>query len=159
MTCDDVQNVIEIIASGEMTPDTQMASHLATCRSCASALEAAQRIDALLRQRPVPPPPAQFTARTMAGIRRARWRNEQMIDWGFNAALALVGVAVATVIWIVVSRSGFTFFGNDTLELFGAGMRTFVQRVSPSLPVYALASVLLVTALGIWWWAERDAPI
>jgi hypothetical protein len=31
--------------------------------------------------------------------------------------------------------------------------------VSPSLPVYALATMLLITALGIWWWAERDAPI
>jgi hypothetical protein len=38
-------------------------------------------------------------------------------------------------------------------------MRAFFQRVSPSLPVYALATALLVTALGIWWWAERDATI
>jgi len=159
VTCDDVQNAIELIAAGEMTPDAQMASHLATCRSCASALETAQRIDALLRQRPVPAPPAQFTRRTMASIRRARWRNEQMIDWGFNAALALVALTIVAGIWIVFSRSGFTFVGNGALQLFGAGMRTFVQRVSPSLPVYALASVLLVTALGIWWWAERDAPI
>ena len=159
MTCDDVQNAIELIAAGEMTPDAQMASHLATCRSCASALETAQRIDALLRQRPVPAPPAQFTARTMASIRRARWRNEQMIDWGFNAALALVALTIVAGLWIVFSRSGFTFVGNDALQLFGAGMRTFVQRVSPSLPVYALATMLLITALGIWRWAERDAPI
>jgi anti-sigma factor RsiW len=159
MTCDDVQNAIELIAAGEMTPDTQMTSHLATCRSCASALETAQRIDGLLRQRPVPAPPAQFTARTMASIRRARWRNEQMIDWGFNAALALFALTIVAGIWVVFSRSGFTFAGNDALQLFGAGMRTFVQRVSPSLPVYALATVLLLTALGIWWWAERDAPI
>ena len=159
MTCDDVQNAIELIAVGEMTPDAQIASHLAACRSCASALETAQRIDALLRQRPVPAPPAQFTAQTMASIRRARWRNEQMIDWGFNAALALVALTIVAGIWIVFSRSGFTFVGNDALQLFGAGMRTFVRRVSPSLPVYALATMLLITALGIWWWAERDAPI
>ena len=159
MTCDDVQNAIELIAAGEMTPDAQMASHLATCRSCASALETAQRIDALLRQRPLPMPPAQFTARTTARIRRARWRNEQMIDWIFNAALALVALAIVAGVWVVVSRSGFTFVNNDTLQLFGAGVRSFVQRVSPSLPVYALATVLLVTALGVWWWAERDAPI
>jgi anti-sigma factor RsiW len=159
MTCDDVQNAIELIAADEMTPDAGMASHLATCRSCAAALEAARRVDALLRQRPIPAPPAQFTARTMASIRRARWRNEQMIDWGFNAALALVGVAIAIAIWLVVSRSGFTFVGNDAMQLFGAGMRTFLQRVTPSLPIYALATMLLITALGIWWWAERDATI
>jgi len=159
MTCDDVQNAIELIASGEITPDAQMASHLATCRSCASALETAQRIDALLRQRPVPAPPAQFTRRTMASIRRARWRNEQMIDWAFNAALVLVALAIGAGIWLVVRRSGLTLVGSDAVQLFGAGIRTFVQRVSPSLPVYALATVMLMTALGIWWWAERDAPI
>jgi hypothetical protein len=80
-----------------------------------------------------------------------------MIDWGFNAALAFVGVAIAIGVWIVVSRSGFTFAGNDALQLFGAGLRTFLQRVTPALPIYALATMLLITALGIWWWAERDA--
>jgi anti-sigma factor RsiW len=159
MTCDDVLNAVELIAAGELKPDGQMAAHLTTCASCASTLEAARRIDALLRQRPVAIPPPQFTARTMARIRRARWRNEQMIDWAFNAALALVALAIASGIWLVASRSGFTLVGNDAVQLFGAGMRTFVQRVAPSLPVYALATVMLVTALGIWWWAERDAPI
>jgi anti-sigma factor RsiW len=160
MTCDGVLNSIELIAAGELKPHDGMAAHLATCASCASALEAARRLDALLRQRPIATPPAQFTSRTMARIRRARWRNEQMIDWSFNAALTLVAVAVAAGIWIVVSRSGLTFAaGNDALQLLGAEMRAFFQRVSPSLPIYALATALLVTALGIWWWAERDATI
>jgi anti-sigma factor RsiW len=157
MTCDGVLNAVELIAAGELTPDDEMAAHLTTCASCASTLETARRIDALLRQRPAAMPPPQFTARTMARIRRARWRNEQMIDWTFNAALVLVALAIASGIWLVASRSGFTFVGNDAVQLFGAGVRTFVQRVAPSLPVYALATVMLVTALGIWWWAERDA--
>jgi len=113
----------------------------------------------MLRQRPVPTPPPQFTVRTMARIRKARWHNEQVIDWAFNAGLALIALATAAGIWIIISRSGFTLVGNDALQLLGAGMRTFVQRVSPSLPLYALATVLLVTALGIWWWAERDATL
>jgi anti-sigma factor RsiW len=157
MTCDDVLNAVELIAAGELTPDGLMATHLATCTSCSSALEQARRLDALLRQRPVATPTVQFTARTMARIRRARWRNEQMIDWVFNGALLVVAVTIMAGIWIVVSRSGFTFVGNDALRLFGAGMRTFIERVAPSLPIYALATVLLMTALGIWWWAERDA--
>jgi anti-sigma factor RsiW len=159
MTCDGVLNAIELIAAGELRPDDRMTGHLATCASCASALEAARRLDTLLRERPVAAPPAQFTSRTMARIRRARWRNEQMIDWGFNAALALVAIAVAAGIWIVVSRSGLTFAGNDALQLLGTEMRAFIQRVSPALPLYALATALLATALGIWWWAERDATI
>jgi anti-sigma factor RsiW len=159
MTCDGVRNAIELIAAGEMRPDDQVAGHLATCAPCASALEAARRLDALLRERPVAAAPAQFTSRTMARIRRARWRNEQMIDWSFNAALALVAIAVVAGIWIVVSRSGLTFAGNDALQLLATEMRAFIQRVSPALPLYALATALLATALGIWWWAERDATI
>jgi anti-sigma factor RsiW len=159
MTCEGVLNVVELIAAGELKPDGPTAAHLTTCASCASALEAARRIDALLRQRPVATPPPQFTARTMARIRRARWRNEQMIDWTFNAALVLVALTIALGIWLVASRSGFTFVGNDAVQLFGAGMRTFIQRVAPSVPIYALATFMLATALGIWWWAERDAPL
>ena len=159
MTCDGVLNAIEPIAAGELTPDDRMATHLTTCASCASALEAARRLETLLRQRPAAPPPAQFTSRTMARIRRERWRNEQMIDWSFNAALALVAMAVAAGIWVVVRRSGLTFASNDAQQLLDTGMRAFIQRVSPSLPVYALATAMLVTALGIWWWAERDVTI
>jgi len=159
MFCDEALDAVEAIAAGEVTPEGRVAEHLASCPNCSAALESARRLDAMLRQRPVPAPPAQFTRRTMTSIRRARWRNEQMIDWAFNAALALVALAIVAGLWAVASRSGFTFVGNDTLQLFGAGMRTFVQRVSPSLPVYALATMLLITALGIWWWAERDAPI
>ena len=159
MTCEDVLNAVEPIAAGERQPDAWMAAHLSTCVSCASALEAARRLDAMLRQRLVPAPPPQFTVRTMARIRKARWHNEQVIDWAFNAGLALIALVTAAGIWIIISRSGFTLVGNDALQLLGAGMRTFVQRVSPSLPLYALATVLLVTALGIWWWAERDATL
>ena len=158
MTCDAVLNAIEAIAEGELTPDQRMAAHLATCPLCAAALEAARRLDALLQQRPIAAPPPQFTSRTMARIRRARWRNEQVIDWTFNAALALVAVGLALGLWFILNRSGLGVVGNDAMQLLDAGMRTFVQRVTPSLPIYALATVLLVTALGIWWWAERDAP-
>jgi hypothetical protein len=68
-------------------------------------------------------------------------------------------VGLALGLWFLLSSTGIGFVGNDAMQLLGAGMRTFVQRVTPSLPIYALATVLLVTALGIWWWAERDAPI
>jgi anti-sigma factor RsiW len=155
MTCDALLDTIELIAAGEHSPDAATAAHLAACASCASALAAARRLEALLMERAAVAPPAQFTARTMATIRRAKWRNEQMIDWGFNAVLIAAALAVAMGIWVVASQSGFAFAGSDARELLAASVRSFVQRVTPSLPIYALATALLATALGIWWWAER----
>jgi anti-sigma factor RsiW len=155
MTCDAVLDTIELIASGEQSPDTATAAHLAACASCASALAAARRLEALLMERPAVAPSAQFTTRTMTRIRRARWRNEQMIDWGFNAVLVAVAAAVGMGIWIVASQTGVAFVGGDARELLATSMRSFVQRVAPSLPLYALATALVATALGIWWWAER----
>jgi anti-sigma factor RsiW len=159
MTCESVLDAVDLIATGELTSDEGMAAHLATCAPCALALESARRLDGLLRERPVAVPPAQFTSRTMARIRRARWRNEQMIDWAFNAALVAVAVAISVGLWTVLSRSGLTLVSNEAVQLLGAAMRTFIQRVTPSLPIYTLATALVVTALGVWWWAERDAPI
>jgi anti-sigma factor RsiW len=158
MTCDDVLDTIELIAAGEPA-DAATRAHLASCASCASALAAARRLEALLRQRPALAPPARFTARTMERIRRARWRNEQMIDWGFNAVLVATALAVAMGIWIVASHTGLAIVGSDARELLAAGMRSVAARVTPSLPVYALATAVLATALGIWWWAERDAAM
>ena len=157
--CDDVLDAVELIASGELTPDEQTAAHLTTCASCASALEAAQRLEVLLRQRPVAAPPPQFTSRTMARIRRARWRNEQVIDWVFNVVLVAVAVMVAAGLWTIASRSGLTSVNSEALDLLATATKTIVRRVSPSLPLYALATALLVSALGIWWWAERDTAI
>ena len=42
---------------------------------------------------------------------------------------------------------------------FGSGFVALARRVAPALPLYAGAAALLVSALGIWWWAERDAAL
>ena len=41
----------------------------------------------------------------------------------------------------------------------GVGFVSLARRVAPSLPLYAGALALLASALGIWWWAERDAAL
>ncbi len=51
------------------------------------------------------------------------------------------------------------FTTRTVVNLFGTGLVTFAQRVGPSIPLYAGATALLATALGIWWWAERDATL
>jgi anti-sigma factor RsiW len=156
MFCDEVLETIEPIASGELTPSPRMVDHLGSCRGCAAALESARRVDALLRSRAAPPAPAQFSSRVMSRMRRARWRSEQWLDWGFNVALALAGSLVVAGLWMVMRQSGLATVSGDAIELLGPGMMLFVRRVSPSVPLYAAATALLGTALAVWWWAERD---
>ena len=159
MFCDEALDVVEAIAADEVTPDGRVAAHLATCSNCASALDRAQKLERLLRARPVSQAPPQFTTRTLTRIRRARWRSEQFLDVGFNVAMGAVVLAVLGGVWMLLHRSGLTAVSGDAVDLFGAGLVTLVRYAAPSLPLYAGATALLASALGIWWWAERDATL
>jgi hypothetical protein len=157
MFCDETLDAVEAIAADELTPEGRIAQHLASCRQCAAALESARRIETLLRRRPVPKPPQQFTIRTMARIRRARWRSDQFLDAGFNVAVALVVLGVIATVWLLVDRSGLTAVSSDLLNLSKSGAVTLARRVAPSMALYAAAAALVLTALTVWWWAERGA--
>jgi predicted anti-sigma-YlaC factor YlaD len=159
MFCDEALDAVERIAAGELTPEGRIGAHLASCPNCAAALESARRIEQLLRQRPTPSAPAQFTTRTLSRMRRARWRSEQYLDVGFNVAIAVIVVAVIGGIWMLLNRTGLSAVSHDAVDLFGTGLVTLARRVAPSLPLYVGAAALLATALGIWWWAERDATM
>jgi anti-sigma factor RsiW len=159
MFCDEALDSVEAIAAGDVTPDGRVASHLATCPNCALALVGARQLEASLRRRPVPAPPAQFTSRTLARIRRARWRSDQFLDVGFNVAIGLLVFAVFGGIWMLVHRTGLTSVSGDAVNVFGSGFVALARRAAPSLPLYAGAAALLVSALGLWWWAERDAAL
>ena len=159
MFCDEALDAVEAIAAGEVMPDGRVASHLATCPNCASALVGARRLEASLRQRAAPSAPAQFTARTLARVRRARWRSDQYLDVGFNLAIGTVGLAMIAGLWLLLHRTGVGAVTGDAVALFANGVVGLARRVAPSLPLYLGAAVLLASALGIWWWAERDAAL
>ena len=159
MFCDEALDAIEPIAAGDVTPDGRIADHLATCPNCAAALETARRLERMLHERPAPRPSPQFTSRTLARVRRARWRSEQFLDVGFNVAIIAVVAAVFGGIWMLLHRTGLAAVSSDAVDLFGSGMITLVRRVAPSVPIYAGAMAVVATALGLWWWAERDATL
>jgi len=159
MFCDEALDAVEPIAAGELTPDGRIADHLATCPNCAAALDSARRLERMLQARPAPRPAPQFTSRTLARVRRARWRNEQALDVGFNVAIAAIIFAVIGGVWMLLNRSGLAAVGGDTVNLFGTGMMTTFRRIAPSLPLYGAASAVLATALVLWWWAERGATL
>ena len=159
MFCDEALDAIEAIAADELMPDGRVAAHLASCPNCAAALVSARSLEQMLQRRGVPAAPPQFTSRTMARVRRARWRNDQFLDVGFNVAIGLVVLVVLGGVWMLLNRSGLVAVSNDAVDLFGTGLVTFARRVAPSLPLYAGATAVLATALAIWWWAERDAAL
>ena len=159
MFCDQVLETIEPIAAGELTASAPVAEHLASCNGCGAALAAARRVDALLRSRVAPAPPANFSSRVMNRLRLARWRGEQLLDWGFNIALVTAGVLVVLGLWMVMRQSGLVIVSSDAVQMFESGRTLRARRISPSLPLYSAATAVLGTALAIWWWAERDATL
>jgi predicted anti-sigma-YlaC factor YlaD len=159
MFCDEVLELIEPIAAGELTPDDRIASHLAMCGGCAATLDDARRLEQLLQTRATVTPPPQFTGRIMGRIRRERWRREQFLDAGFNAIVGLVALVVLVAFWILISSTGVAGLAGDALDLLNAAALGVLRRAAPSLPLYGGAAALVATALGIWWWAERSAEI
>ena len=155
--CDQVVELLEPIAAGDLTPDEGVSHHLASCVHCAEALAAADRVDRLLRARAVPEPSSQFTTRTLARIRRDRWRREQFLDAGFNVAIATVIAGVVLAVWMIIDRSGLSAISRDIVNLFSEEFMTVARQMAPSATLYAGATALIATALAIWWWAERDA--
>ena len=156
MFCDEVLEVLEPIAAGDLMPDARTGAHLASCADCRAALGRAREIERMLQVRTAPAPPAQFTARTLAGIRRDRWRRDQVLDAGFNIAVASLVLAAVGGVWLVMNRSGIVTVSNDAVALIEMFIATFVARVAPELPLYAAAMALLAATVGVWWWAERD---
>src|SRR5215470_14856755 len=101
MFCDEALDAVEAVAAGELTPDGRVADHLVTCPNCAAALESARTLERMLQARPAPRPPAQFTSRTLARVRRERWRSERVVDVGFNIAIIAIVTAVFAGGWML----------------------------------------------------------
>jgi len=159
MFCDEALDSVEAIAAGELTPEGRIAAHLETCPDCAGALRAARDLDQMLRRRAVPAPPGNFTAKTLARVRRVRWRSEQHVDLAFNVAMGTVVVALAAGALLLLARAGLAGIAGDAFSLVSRTAVDAGRRLSGSLSVYTGAAALLGTALLIWWWAERDSDM
>ncbi len=155
LTCVDVLDLVDAIASGDVEPGGDVRRHLETCARCAASLATARRIEALLVARPAPPAPAQFGDTVRRRIGRERWRAEQSVDWLFNIAIA-AGIAIIV--------SGFAALMNLQAILGGAAAAWSVvaafggdvaRQAAPTVATYVAAFGLLMSTLAIWWWAER----
>jgi len=155
MTCHQVLELVDAIAGGdaEVTPDLR--AHVETCPTCAAALASARRIELALSAREAPSAPATFTASVIGRIRRERWRSEQQVDRLFNVAIAaalllvLGGVGALLNVGSVISAAAGAW---SVLSVFSDQV---ARDAVPLVATYTAAGGLLVSVLGMWWWAER----
>jgi anti-sigma factor RsiW len=155
MTCEEVLDLVEPIAAGDVAVTDEVRAHLETCPACAAALATARRIEAALAGRPAPEAPARFTASVMSRIRSDRWQAEQQVDRIFNVAI------VAALLLIV---GGVLTLANLGAVLDGASraggaltiaLQQLVRLAAPALGTYFAAFGLLGSAVVMWWWAEQ----
>jgi anti-sigma factor RsiW len=147
MTCQDVDDGIEAVLSGDEPATDAFRAHVESCPRCAAAVAAARQIDQLLASATRVRAPADFSSTVLARIRRDRWRSEQQLDRLFNAGLA-AGVLT------LVNMSGITtLFSTGAHAVNQAAGRILIDSV-PALPTL-MAVAFLATAAFVWWWAEQ----
>jgi hypothetical protein len=155
MTCGEAEDLIEPVASGDVTPPADFSSHVAECRRCAAALAAAERIERALAGEPAAAP-VHFTQAVLASLRRRRWQHEERIDRAFNLTIAAAIVTVALGIVALLNASGVA-----QMLLVAIDTLSEIPQQSPpwpggySLPVASITGAFVATAVFIWWWAER----
>lgn len=153
--CGALDDVLDALASGETASPAQQA-HLAGCEACQARLALARRIDRALATWPAPLPPRHFAAAISAAARQDAWRQELVVDWGFNIALAAsLGLIVAgalAFVWVLGVAGG-----PPEASLTADAVASLLTRLRSQLPVVGTASVLLVATAAAWWWADaRD---
>jgi anti-sigma factor RsiW len=155
VTCTDALHLVEAIAAGDLEIDDSVRTHFETCPRCASALASARRLEAALQARPKPPAPARFTQSVLGRLRQERWRSEERVDRVFNVAIL---VAVLLVLGSIVALTNVDAALGAARSLWGlmAGVGgQALETAAPMLLTYIAAAGLLMSALGMWWWADR----
>lgn len=147
--------VAEIAAGGPVSAVDQ--AHLDTCADCQASLTLARRIERVLVTWPTPAPPTYFAATVAAAARRETWRQEQVIDWGFNVALGAGLAAIATGLvgglWVMGATAGL----DGAPEMARSAVTALLDTARAQAPVVGTATLLLGTTVAAWWWAEERA--
>lgn len=155
MTCKEALDLIEPIAAGELEPAPDARAHFESCPACARMLATARRLEAALIAYRPPPVPDRFVAAVLQRVRRERWRMERNVDLMFNAAIVGALLIVAAGALALLNVSGVVNVSSGAWEGLSAMSTQMARQMAPSLDTYIAAAGLLITALGMWWWAER----
>lgn len=155
LTCAEALDLVEPIAAGDCEVNDAARAHFETCPRCASALASARRIETALARRERPRAPAHFTGAVLAAVRRERWRAEQRIDRVFNVAIAVAILTVVTGVVALLNVGEVLSAAAAVWNMALAARREPAAVAGPSLAAYAGAAAFMVSALAMWWWAER----
>jgi hypothetical protein len=157
MRCDDLEPLIEAIADDSFEPSPEDRTHIESCDLCGGRLGRARAIHGLLVTREMPAPPPAFTSAVIARVHRERWKDEQVVDFGFNLAIAAGVFLIAGGALGLAWSFGLVSFGVDARSLLTSVANQWIDRALQQLQTIVMATVLLTMALGLWWWAEGDA--
>ena len=113
-------------------------------------------LERLLMTREVPAPPANFTIRVMAAVRRDTWQVEQAVDIGFNLAIGVGAFLIVGGALSLLWSLGLLGFAFDLNALTNAAALAVSNEVLAQARTVLVGAALLTTALAIWWWAEAD---
>jgi anti-sigma factor RsiW len=153
-SCRETQDMIEALAADETTATPAVREHLTTCVRCAASLALARRIEATLGPRRRESAPARFTTSAIARVRRERWRAEQRVDRAFNLAIAASIVLLVSGLTMLFNVSGVVTLVGNFSQIVAEGVRAAADRVVPALSTYLAGTAIILTAAGVWWWAE-----
>jgi anti-sigma factor RsiW len=156
MTCNDALELVEPIAAADLEVTPAARAHFETCPRCAAALASARRVEAELARRQAPAAPARFTATVLQRIRREQWRAEQNVDRLFNVAIAAALVLMFGGLAALLNLNGVLSVAGSVWTVLNGVGRTAVHVAAPSVGMYIAAAGLLLSALGMWWWADRS---
>jgi anti-sigma factor RsiW len=157
LRCDDLERLVEEFADGTLEPTREHVAHLAECDLCRERLETARAIHSLLATRELPLPPASFTSNVMRRIQRERWASEQAVDFGFNLAIAAGVLLVVGGALGLAWSFGLLTFGVDMRGLVAGAATQWMDRALQQVQTFLVATILLMTTLGLWWWAEAES--
>ena len=155
MTCEDLDDVLEPLATGDAPMTPEIRAHLDGCARCRTAYAVAVQIEEALARQPAPALSDSFTAQVMVRVRRQWWRSEQYLDLAFNVLVAVGVLVIAVGLYAVLTVSGMSAVSGDLARMFLQGSLDLTARAAPQLGTYVVALLVVTSGLAAWWWADQ----
>ncbi|HEX2442660.1 MAG TPA: hypothetical protein VHJ77_01850 [Vicinamibacterales bacterium] len=156
MTCQEFEDRIDALASGDEVQTHETRAHLETCHRCQAAFARAVQVEQFLASRPAPAAPPRFTPRVSIAVRHATWESEQSLDRWFNVAVAASILLAACGVWLLANVSGMAAVGADAGRLLRDGAALAAERFGGNVAVYFGATLVLLFSVAVWSWAEQN---